>query len=80
VKEALGERGNGASPAACADGGESPLASEAVRLIRALPDIRDEKVGPIQVALDSGTYRVEGEKVAGRILTEAVMDRRIRAG
>ena len=75
-----GTEKGGAAVLAASDGDErSARAADAIRLAGTLPDIRDEKVGPIQLALEAGTYRVEGGKVAGRILASAVQEHRVRA-
>ncbi|GAB4233202.1 MAG: hypothetical protein OHK0028_08880 [Deltaproteobacteria bacterium] len=54
------------------------LVSEAHRAIDALPEIRVEKVGRIQAAVDSGTYRVEGGRVAEKMVSDAVRELRNR--
>ncbi len=53
--------------------------SEAHRALDALPEIRVEKVGKIQVAMDSGSYQVEGEQVAEKMVTDAVRELRNRS-
>jgi len=57
---------------------EGRLISEAHRAIDALPEVRVEKVGRIQAAMDDGTYRVEGEQVAEKMVTDAVRELRNR--
>lgn len=54
------------------------LVSEARKMVDSLPDIRVDRVERIQSALDSGTYQVEGEKVADKMVTEAVKEIRNR--
>ena len=54
------------------------VVAETAKLVDALPDIRIEKVGRIQIALDAGTYQVEGEKVADKVVSEAVREIRNR--
>lgn len=52
-------------------------AQESARLAaaaNALPDIRNDKVQAIRSALESGTYRVEGSKVAEKLLREVIID------
>ncbi len=55
------------------------VVAETAKLVEALPDIRVEKVGRIQSALEAGTYQVEGEKVAEKVVSEAVRDIRNRS-
>ncbi len=52
--------------------------SEAHRALDALPEIRVEKVGKIQAAMDDGSYQVEGERVAEKMVTDAVRELRNR--
>ncbi|HEY5995423.1 MAG TPA: flagellar biosynthesis anti-sigma factor FlgM [Candidatus Deferrimicrobiaceae bacterium] len=54
------------------------VVAEAARLLDSVPDIRIEKVESIQTAMDAGTYHVEGNKVAERIVSEAVREIRNR--
>ncbi len=39
-----------------------------------LPDVRADRVEEVKNAVNSGTYNVKGEAVAGKILKEAVID------
>jgi flagellar biosynthesis anti-sigma factor FlgM len=55
-------------------------AQEVARLSAAaneLPDVRDEKVEAMQNALGSGTYSVEGSKVAEKLLREVIVDTKV---
>lgn len=55
----------------------SSAAKEIGRLqmeVSKMPDIRTDKVNQIKNAIDSGTYNVKGESVAGKILKEAIID------
>jgi flagellar biosynthesis anti-sigma factor FlgM len=52
--------------------------SEARRIIDALPDIRVDKVAQIQDTMEKGMYRVDGEKVAEKMVTDAVREIRKR--
>ena len=54
------------------------LVSEAHRTLAALPEVRVEKVGRIQAAMDDGAYRVEGQQVADKMVTDAVKELRNR--
>jgi flagellar biosynthesis anti-sigma factor FlgM len=54
------------------------VVAETAKLLESVPDIRVDKVERIQTALDAGTYQVEGDKVADRIVSEAVKEIRNR--
>lgn len=71
-----GVGGAGESSVAISDLGR--VVAETAKLVDAVPDIRVEKVGRIQSALDAGTYQVEGEKVADKVVSEAVREIRNR--
>lgn len=43
-----------------------------------IPEVRVEKVEEIRSAVDGGTYRVEGEKVAEKMVADAVREIRNR--
>lgn len=57
---------------------QARLVSEAHRAVDALPEIRVEKVGRIQAAVDAGTYRVDGGRVAEKMVSDAVRELRNR--
>ncbi|MBI5418995.1 MAG: flagellar biosynthesis anti-sigma factor FlgM [Deltaproteobacteria bacterium] len=71
-----GVGGAGESTVAISD--RARQVSDAHRALDALPDIRVGKVGEIQSALDRGNYHVEGEKVADKMVTDAVREIRNR--
>ncbi len=54
------------------------LVSEARRALDSLPEVRVEKVERIQAAIEGGDYRVEGRKVADKMVTDAVRELRNR--
>ncbi len=66
----------GTSSLAISDQGR--LVSEAHRALDALPEVRVEKVERIQAAMDDGAYRVEGQQVAEKMVTDAVRELRNR--
>jgi flagellar biosynthesis anti-sigma factor FlgM len=68
----------GASESSVAISDLGRIVAETAKLVDAVPDIRIEKVGRIQSELDAGTYQVEGEKVADKMVTEAVREIRKR--
>ncbi len=47
---------------------------EATKLIKEIPDIREEKVAKLKEQVDQGTYRVDGEKIAFKMLKESILD------
>lgn len=57
---------------------EGRLVSEAHRALDTLPEVRVEKVERIQAAMDDGAYRVEGQQVAEKMVTDAVRELRNR--
>ena len=44
------------------------------QLIRAVPDIREDKVEQIRQKLQQGTYRIEAEKIAEKMMQDHMMD------
>ena len=42
--------------------------------VSTLPDIRTDRVNDVTNAINNGTYNVNGEAVAGKVLKEAVID------
>ncbi len=47
---------------------------EATKLIKELPDIREDKVAKLKEQVDQGTYRVDGKKIAFKMLKESILD------
>ncbi|MGO9380316.1 MAG: flagellar biosynthesis anti-sigma factor FlgM [Dissulfurispiraceae bacterium] len=39
-----------------------------------LPDVRTDRVEELQNAINSGTYNVKGEAVAGKVIKNAIID------
>jgi len=39
-----------------------------------VPDIREEKIQELKNRIDAGTYNVSGEKIAGKIVGESLLD------
>jgi len=46
----------------------------AYELVAQVPDIRPEKVAPLQQAIASGTYNVRGEQVANKLIAHTILD------
>jgi anti-sigma28 factor (negative regulator of flagellin synthesis) len=42
--------------------------------MEATPEIREDKVGQFKGEIESGTYSVEGDKVAPKMLRESLID------
>ena len=47
---------------------------EATKMIKELPDIREEKVAKLKEQVDQGTYRIDGKKIAFKMLKESILD------
>lgn len=47
----------------------------AYELVVQAPDIRDEKVAPLEEAIRTGTYNVRGEQVANKIIAHTILDK-----
>jgi len=46
----------------------------AYELIAKVPDVREDKVTPLQDAIKSGTYNVRGEQVANKLIEQTILD------
>ena len=46
----------------------------AYELINKTPDIRAEKVAPLEEAIRTGTYNVRGEQVANKLIEQTILD------
>jgi negative regulator of flagellin synthesis FlgM len=62
-------------------GGDSVSLSPQARELRsarealtALPDIREEKVAAIRAQIEAGTYKVDSEKTAAKMIAEALLN------
>ncbi len=47
---------------------------EVTEVIKELPDIREEKVAKLKEQVDQGTYRIDGKKIAFKMLKESILD------
>ena len=47
---------------------------QAEKAIEELPDVREEKVRELQDQIETGRYDVSGEKIAGKMLGESILD------
>ena len=78
-----GNNGNGkaapaslqARPARAADPGRNePLIEKVRQIIEETPEIRSERVGPLQEAVAQGTYEIDARKVANSLITKLIQD------
>jgi len=44
------------------------------KTIEQLPDVREEKVRELKDQIETGKYNVNGEKIAGKMLSESLLD------
>ena len=54
----------------------SPMAKEiqeAKKIIDSMPEIREEKVARLKEQIQNGTYQVDGEKIAGKMLLGSLL-------
>jgi negative regulator of flagellin synthesis FlgM len=47
----------------------------AYELVVQAPDIRADKLAPVEEALKTGTYNVRGEQVANKLIAHTILDR-----
>ena len=47
---------------------------ELAKVIKDLPDIREEKVAELKKQIDQGTYKVDEEKIAFKMIKEFILD------
>ena len=55
----------------------SPMAreiAEAKKTIDSIPDIREEKVAAIKKQIETGTYKIDGKKVAFNMIKESILN------
>jgi len=46
----------------------------AYELVAQTPDVRPDKVAPLQDAIKTGTYNVRGEQVANKLIANTILD------
>ena len=62
-------------PAPAADPSRNDPVIEKIRqIIAATPEIRSERVGPLQEAVKQGTYELDARKVANSLITKLIQD------
>lgn len=47
---------------------------EAREAIGALPDVREEKVAALKAQIESGTYEIQTERVAAKLIRDALLE------
>ena len=47
---------------------------EAKKILDSLPDIREDKVVHLKKQIENGTYQIEGEEIAVKMLKESLVD------
>jgi len=47
---------------------------EAKRLLESIPDVRNERITLIKKQIEKGTYQINGEKTAGKMLREMFLN------
>jgi len=46
----------------------------AKKLLDSLPDIREDKVAEIKEQIEAGTYNIDGEKIAFKMIRESILN------
>ena len=67
-------------PKECLTGDQVVLSSEAKQMqeiknaFNAIPDIREAKVAEIKAQIEDGTYTIDGEKIASKMIKEFILN------
>ncbi len=51
-----------------------PLIEQVRQIIAETPEVRPEKVEPLQEAVESGTYEIDARKVAKALITKLILE------
>jgi anti-sigma28 factor (negative regulator of flagellin synthesis) len=74
-----GSRKQGPLPPPSARGsdaaGNDKMIDQIRRVIAETPEVRSEKVGPIEEAVGQGTYEIDARKLANILITELILKR-----
>jgi flagellar biosynthesis anti-sigma factor FlgM len=54
--------------------GDDGLIEQVRQIVDEAPDIRPEKVDPLQETVASGTYEVDARKVANSLITKIILE------
>ena len=47
---------------------------EAKKIMRSIPDIREEKVAQIKAQIENGTYQIKEKKLAAKMIKESLLN------
>jgi flagellar biosynthesis anti-sigma factor FlgM len=53
---------------------EAKVMQKAIKVLEALPDVREEKVAQIKERIAEGSYQVDGKKIAEKMIKESVVN------
>jgi len=53
---------------------EAKIMQEAVKALKALPDVREEKVEQIKQQIADGTYEIDSKKISKKMILESVVN------
>ena len=53
---------------------EAKQIQDAKKRLDSLPDVREDKVAEIKGRIEAGTYTIDGEKIAFKMVRESVLD------
>jgi negative regulator of flagellin synthesis FlgM len=72
-------------PVRPASGGDSVSLSHQARWLQAarealaeIPEIREERVAAIRAQIEAGTYKVDGEKIADKMIAEGLLNTHLK--
>ena len=54
---------------------EAKQIQDAKERLDSLPDVREDKVAEIKEQIEAGTYTIDGEKIAFKMIRESILDR-----
>ena len=75
VSQSLRQEKQGASPAESVKLSHTAKEIQKIReIVEATPEIRTDKVGQLKREIETGTYSVNAEKVAEKMLRESLID------
>jgi len=46
--------------------------------LAAMPEIREEKVAAIRAQIEAGTYKIDSEQIAGKMIAEALLNDQLK--
>lgn len=47
---------------------------EAMQILKSVPDVREDKVALLKQQIEAGTYEIEGEKIAEKMIRESLLN------